>query len=111
MKRQFLRVLLIVVLTECIALPQASATDGVWTGNVYYASWSTPGNWANGAVASGSGATATFVNSSNLSQANQDIEGLTLGSIRLHGTAVTLLNKSIICKNFLEAFYVSSTKF
>ena len=87
------------VLTECIALPQASATDGVWTGNVYNASWSTPGNWTNGAVASGSGATATFVNSSNLSQANQDIEGLTLGSIRLHGTAVTLLNKSITFDN------------
>ena len=110
MKRQFLRVLLIVVLTECIALPQASATDGVWTNNVYDAYWGTANNWVDGQVASGAGATATVRNTVNL-RIRQKTVGLTLGRLIHTGADFNPLENSFTFDNngASPEIYTSST--
>ena len=110
MKRQFLRVLLIVVLTECIALPQASATDGVWTNNVYDAYWGTANNWVDGQVASGAGATATLRNTVSL-RIRQKTIGLTLGRLLQIGADFNPLENSFTFDNngASPEIYTSST--
>ncbi len=75
----------------------ARAADGVWT-PPWGGNWGDSGNWASGAVASGAGSTASFRNGTSLT-VNQDVPGLTLGSLYfatanywVTGNAITLDN-------------------
>jgi len=77
-------------ITQCVAFvaalalqPIASAMDGTWTDATQSTSWSTTNSWVNGVVASGQGATATFANSANSTRVNQNVSGLTIGSMRV----------------------------
>ena len=79
----------------------ARAADGVWTRTSADGIWGDSGNWAGGAVASGAGSTASFRNGTSLT-VNQDVPGLTLGSLYfatadywVTGNAITLDNSGV----------------
>jgi autotransporter-associated beta strand protein len=90
-------VAVIVGQAACLSL----AADGTWKSSAS-GNWSAGANWNNALVAAGTGATASFTNPPGVT-VNQDLAGLTLGSLTVAGASFVYTNAALTFTNAANA--------